>query len=67
MDDELNDYDRIAIRIDEALAEFTGNAHAPDQSNGSDSITMTKNGFISGIVKLQRLRDHVEGLAIAHR
>jgi len=67
MDDDLNDYGRIARAIDEALAEFTGNAHAPTQNDGSDFITMTKNGFISGVVQFQRLRDRVEGLATAHR
>ncbi len=37
------------------------------QDKGSDSITMTKDGFITGIIRLQRLRNWVEGLAEAHR
>lgn len=61
-----NDYDRIAKRVDEALAAFTGNAHEPPQSN-SDSITMTRDGFITGVIRFQRLRDWVEGLADTHR
>ena len=59
----LNDYDKIAQRIEEALAAFTGNAHEPPRFSDSDSITMTKDGFITGVIRLQRLRDWVEGLA----
>ncbi len=66
MSETENDYDRIACRIDEALAAFTGNAHEP-RRDGGDSITMTKDGFITGVVRLQRLRDWVEGLAESHR
>jgi len=66
MGDDENDYDAIARCIDEALAAFTGNAHEPHEKN-SDSITMTKDGFITGVIRLQRLRDSVEGLAAAHR
>jgi hypothetical protein len=65
-DDEMNDYDRIAQKIGEALAILVGNAHEPRNTN-IDSITMTKDGFIIGIIRLQRLRDHIEGLAEAHR
>lgn len=61
-----NDYDRIAAEIDRALAAFTGNAHEPIPSR-SDSITMTKDGFIAGVIRFQRLRDWVEGLAETHR
>ncbi len=66
MNNNENDYDRIAKAIDEALAAFTGNAHEPRRDNG-DSITMTKDGFITGVVRFQRLRDWVEGLADTHR
>jgi len=59
-----NDYDSIARRIDDALSAFTGNAHEPQRG---DSITMTKDGFIAGVIRFQRLRDWVEGLAAAHR
>lgn len=62
-----NDYDTIARNIDEALAAFTGNANEPSRNNQSDSITMTKDGFITGVIRLQRLRDWVEALAESHR
>lgn len=61
-----NDYDRIATGIDEAMAAFTGNAHEY-RLPGSDSLTMTKDGFIAGVIRLQRLRDWVEGLAESHK
>lgn len=62
-----NDYDTIASEIGKAMAAFTGNAHEPSPSNNSDSVTMTKDGFITGVIRLQRLRDWVEGLAKSHR
>lgn len=62
----MNDYDRIAEAIDEALSAFTGNAHEPPKGNNSNSITMTKDGFIIGIIRFQRLRDWVEGLSKTH-
>lgn len=62
------DLDRIAAAIDKALAAFVGNAHEPgEHRKGSDSITMTKEGFITGVIRFQRLRDWVEGLASTHR
>ena len=64
MEPEENDYHEIAKKIDEALAAFTGNAHEYFQG---DSITMTKDGFITGVVRFQRLRDWVEGLAESHK
>jgi hypothetical protein len=60
-----NDYDQIAKDIDSALAAFTGNAH--EHFPGGDSLTMTKDGFITGVIRFQRLRDWVEGLAESHR
>lgn len=66
MDQNDNDYDTIARMIDDALAAFTGNAHEP-RPNGGDSITITKDGFITGVIRFQRLRDWVEGLAKSHR
>lgn len=66
MNTDENDYDEIAKKIDEALSAFTGNAHEPYESN-TDSITMTKGGFITGVIRFQRLRDWVEGLAITHK
>ena len=64
METHENDYDRIAQAIDEAMAAFTGNAHEY-RLEGSDSLTMTKDGFITGVIRLQRLRDWVEGLAVS--
>lgn len=63
METEENDYDRIEQDIGTALAAFIGNTH---ESFIGDSITMTKDGFIGGIVRLQRLRNHVKGLSISH-
>ena len=63
----LSDYDEIVRQIDEALAAFTGNAHEPSRDSNSDSITMTKDGFITGVIRFQRLRDWVEGVAETHR
>jgi len=61
-----NDLDRIAMAIDNALAEIVGNSHEPHPSFG-DSLTITKDGWIAGVIRLQRLRDYVEGLAQTHR
>jgi len=66
MNEHENDYDSIASAIDSAIAAFTGNAHEPTKAN-IDSITMTKDGFIAGVIRLQRLRDWVAGLAETHR
>ena len=67
MDEEgKNDFDRIAEKIDEAMAAFIGNAHEGMKHTG-DSITMTKDGFIKGVIRLQRLRDWCEGLAETSR
>lgn len=63
----MSDYDRIAKAISDALAAFTGNAHEPPRGSNSNSITMTKDGFITGVIRFQRLRDWVEGLAKMHR
>lgn len=52
----MTDYDAIAQKIDDALSELTGNAHEPHERNG-DSLTMTKDAFITGIIRFQRLRD----------
>ena len=60
----MNDLDRIAVEIDNALSAFTGNAH--EHAVSADSISMTKDGFITGVIRFQRLRDWVEGLAVSH-
>ena len=67
MGDNENDYDRIAIKIGEAFAMFVGNAHEPAIGGNTDSITITKDGFIATAIRLQRLQDWVDGLANAHR
>lgn len=67
MGDNENDYDRIAVKIGEAFAVLVGNAHEPAIGNDTDSITMTKDGFIATVIRLQRLQDWVDGLAQAHR
>ncbi len=65
-DNQENDYDTIAKRIDEAMSAFTGNAHEPHQDSGN-SITMTKDGFITGVIRLPRLWNWVEGLSATHK
>ena len=65
--ERINDYDRIAKAIVKALAALIGNAHEPPAGDNSNSITMTKDGFITGVIRLQRLRGWVDGLAEAHR
>ena len=60
-----NDFDRIAAEMDKVMQVFAGNAHEPN--DGSDSITITKDGFISGVIRLQRLRNWVAGFAETHR
>ena len=61
-----NDLDRIAASIDDALAMIVGNSHEPSPSCG-DSLTITRDGWITGVIRLQRLRDYVEGLSQTHR
>lgn len=58
-----NDFDRIEKGIDQALSEFTRSAHG---TFVGDSLTMTKDGFIRGVIRLQRLRDWVSGLSVSH-
>ena len=65
----MNDYDRIADEIGKILALLAGNSHAPTMrpTVESDSISITKDGFICTVIGLQRLRDWAEGLAETHR
>ena len=65
MNEDENDYDRIESLIQESLQTIIGNSHEP--YGNSDSITITKNGFISGVIKLQRLSDWVKGLSKTHK
>jgi hypothetical protein len=53
-DEGKNDYDTIAENIGDILAVLVGNAHSPPKNNNSDSITITKDGFLEGIIRLQR-------------
>lgn len=66
MEGTENDLDRIAKSIDDALAMFTGNSHEPHPAFG-DSLTITKDGWIAGVIRLQRLRDYIEGLSQTHK
>jgi hypothetical protein len=61
-----NDYDTIADSLGDVLAELVGNAHEPRHFKG-DSMTITKDGFLTAAIRIQRLRDWVEGLAASHR
>lgn len=66
MDEEdLNDMDRIAGKITEAVNVLTGSSHEPH--GDSDSITVTKDGWIAAVIQLQRLRDWTSGLGETHR
>ena len=70
MHEHKNDYDRLAEELRRALAAFAGNMHEPPQSvsdGDSDSITITKNGALTGIIRLQRAIDYCHGLAESHR
>lgn len=66
MGDDKNDHDRTAEGIGEVIVLLLGKAHEPGKNSG-DSITITKDGFLAAVIRLQRLKDHVEGLAEAHR
>ena len=64
---EQNDYDRLAAEMRAALSAFTGNMHEPPRGNESDSVTITKDGALTGIIRLQRAIDWCQGLADSHR
>ncbi len=66
MDDDQNDYDRISAKIDDALAQLTGNTFEPAASLG-DTMMVDKDSYLSTVIRLQRLRDWVEGLAESHK
>lgn len=67
MGEQSMDLDQIAADIGDILAVLTGNTHAPTPLDQTDSVTITKNGWIASVVRLQRLRDWAEGLAASHR
>lgn len=58
---ERNDYDRVANQVQEALAILTGNTHGP--LIDTDSVTVTKDGWIKAVVSIQRAADWCRGLA----
>jgi hypothetical protein len=66
MEDQLNDYDRLAESIEDALRVMTGNSHEPHDSMG-DSLTIRKDDWIRAVIRFQRTADHARGLAQAHR
>lgn len=65
MNQERNDYDRIAADIDSIMYVFAGSTHE-HWDKGGDSITITKEGFVKSIIRLVRLRNWVAGLAESH-
>ena len=67
MDDNKNDYDRVADQMESALSLFAGNMHQPRLWDESNSITITKDGALSGIIQLQRAIIYCRALAESHR
>ena len=67
MQDSMNDYDRVARQMQKALATLIGNMHQPRREINSNSITITKDGALSGIIQMQRAIDYCHGLAESHR
>jgi len=57
-----NDFDNIAEMMQSALNELTGEMH-PRWDDKSDSITITKKGALSGIIKMQRAINWCKGHA----
>jgi hypothetical protein len=66
MDEQQNDYDRLARSIEDGLRVLTGNSHEPHSSMG-DSMTLRKDDWIRAVIRLQRTADHARGLADGHR
>ena len=66
MNEEQNDYDRLALSIEDGLRVLMGNSHEPHPSLG-DSMTIRKDDWIRAAIRLQRTADHARGLAAAHR
>lgn len=64
----MSDLAQIAADIGRAIAVLTGNTHYVCKSGPEvDSLTVTKDGFLNCLVRLQRLRDWVEGRAATNR
>jgi len=65
-----NDYDRAAEELQEIQNILLASAHPtflenPDLS--SDALSITKDGFLRAVIKLQRKIEHLQALAQAHR
>lgn len=60
-----NDFDRMAEKMDEVMQTLAGEAH--EFTDNGDSITITKDGFIRSVIRLQRLRNWCQGHADARR
>lgn len=69
MDNESNknDFDHIAESIDNGLRALLGSTHEPPRIDNGGSVTITKAGLLTGLIRLQRTRDWVAGLAESHR
>ena len=58
---ERNDYDRVANGVQDGLSILTGNTHGPLPD--TDSVTVTKDGWIRAVVGIQRTIDWCRSLA----
>lgn len=65
-----NDYDRAAEELQEIQNILLASAHPTFLENpdlASDSLSITKDGFLVAVVRLQRKIQHLQGLADTHR
>jgi hypothetical protein len=62
----MNDYSRIAVKIDDILLKVVVGTHSPSYEPDSDSVTITKNAWIGTVVELGRLAEWAKGLAETH-
>lgn len=68
MNETETDLDRIAAVIESIVIGLASNTHAPMPEHGhSDSVTVTKNGWITTNVELARLAQWVKGLSKTHK
>lgn len=63
----MNDLERISKDISGAVGVLLSNAHEIHAPYPADYLTITKDGFLTGLIRLQRLREWVDGLAKTHR
>ena len=61
------DLDRIDAEIRRIADVMAANTHAPTLDDISDSVTVTKNGWIATAVDLGRLAVWVAGLSATHK